>query len=359
MDPVNFVGEMIAGNLMVRLFQQDNVAPFIDQIVNQVDEFLSPEYWRLLTEQPIDDAADLKQALLDLQAVVVERAGGGKAAALALDAAARHGFVAAAKAAREISQQRYVRLTKRVREHLANAGQSATVAWPEDIRASGDGPVILVELESMFVWATQLEEIVALCRPAVGDQVGFTVAPVRSGRVVGSFAVKVSSGIYPTEDLRASPELPLPLLDESLGDTFREGMGAVVATSAIVATLRPDGVHDAETRALEAVTGRAQNAQQSIATMVTERPCETLDEVQDCLLSLAGLVDGEIDARNRQAPRRDTVAASILTGLRGTPDGLFGQCMAVAALCAEHGVDPQESWKLLESALESVDVDTP
>jgi hypothetical protein len=355
MDPVSFVGEMVAGNLLIRLFQQENVAPFIDQLLEQVDKFSSPEYWHLLTERPVDDAADLKRALLDLQVVVAERTGGGKAAGLALDAASRNGFAATAKAARELSQRRSDRMTARLHEHLANAGFDSTVTWPEGIRASGDGPIALIESESVFSWAALLEKIVPVCRTALGDQSGFTIVPVREGKVVASHAVKVYSSVYPTEDLRTATDLPLPVLDEHLGDAFRQGLQAAQEASGIVAALRTQGAHDVETDALERVVGRAQEAQRSITAMVTAKPGETLEAVRDCLLSLARRVDEEMDAMDRQNPLHATVAASFLAGLRGIPDDLFDQCMRAVALCAEYDVNPQESWNVLEAALESAE----
>jgi hypothetical protein len=86
-DPASFVGTMIPNNLFLNLFQGNPVAPLIPQIVAKVDELAEADRWRLLQEPPRKDVAALKEALVDLHAVVAERAAGDRATLIALRAA--------------------------------------------------------------------------------------------------------------------------------------------------------------------------------------------------------------------------------------------------------------------------------
>jgi hypothetical protein len=87
---------------------------------------------------------------------------------------------------------------------------------PESHRWPSDDFLVLVEVPSIFAWRRKLEALIEHCRPFLEDRVGFFMAPVKDGKVVGAFAVKVFDDAFPAEEVRDWPDLPLPLVDEKL-----------------------------------------------------------------------------------------------------------------------------------------------
>src|SRR5207247_1890335 len=118
-----------------------------------------------------------------------------RVSALALDKASKGGLAAAAKVARRRAEARMqARVTKLARV-LADAGYGARVlrrdTEPESHRWPSDDFLVLVDMPSIFAWQREGDALAELCRPLLEDRVIFYMAPVRDGKVVGSFGVKV------------------------------------------------------------------------------------------------------------------------------------------------------------------------
>ncbi|HZD70170.1 MAG TPA: hypothetical protein VFA45_15120, partial [Actinomycetes bacterium] len=354
-DPASFVGTMIANNLLVNLFKGQRVAPLIPQLIDQVDKLAEPERWRLLGKPPLDDVAALRQALLDLLAVVAEGARGDRITLIALGTAGKSGLAAAARVARQRAGTRMQAVSNRLERKLADAGFTARVVRREGkvdaYRWPSDDFVVLVEMATIYDWQRNIETLADLCRPLLEDRIGFYIAPVRGGRMVASFAVQINN-VFPTEDLRDWRDLPLPLLDEQLGDIMRRGLDGLHEASGIIASIRRDEVHDDEIAALNAAAGRAREALEYIDSLATETGDQLLIEVGATLSELGQMVEEEAAGLSRGQRVDRSVAASVLAGLGGDGDDVFfTQVLAVAA-CAEWDVDREGAWSRVQHALE-------
>ena len=312
-DPVSFVGTMIPNNLFLNLFKGVAVAPLIPQVVEQVDKLAELERWRLLDEPPVAELAALRQVLLDLHAVVAERARGDRVALAELAAAGKGGLQAAADVARRRAGARMQAIADQLEATLADAGFSASVLHregkPDSYRWPSDDFLVLVDVSTIYDWQRNLETPTNLCRPALEDRIGFLMAPVRDGRVVASFGIKVINSVFPDESVRDWPELPLPLLEERL---LHEASG-------IIASVRRAEIHDDEVAVLDAAAGRAREALQHVVDLATERDDDQLlAEVCGTLHELSRRVEDEAAALAQGQPVGCGVAAgpSIRTGTR-------------------------------------------
>jgi hypothetical protein len=361
-DPASFVGDMIANNLIVRLFQPGSVAPLLPQILEKVDELAEPERWRLLADPPLEEVSQLRATLADLHAVVAEHARGDKATTVVLRHAAANGLPAAAGAARERAAGRMAAVAARVKRQLAKEGYAATIVRregpPDSFRWPNDDFLILAESESMFRWLRDAERVAVICRPLLRDRLGFVIAPVRLGHVVASGGFKVfDDSVCPTDDVRGHEGLPLPLLDEKLADALRNGIDAAAEASGIVAVSVGRSLHVDERAALASATDRAQDAQERLAKLVDESDHDVLGEIHDVLLKILGYVDEEIEARNRDEPLEDTIAASMLSGLTDTPDDVFHEVLGASMMAIEFDVDPETAGDRFAEAVQAADAD--
>jgi hypothetical protein len=352
---------MIPNNLFLNLFKGDAVAPLIPQIVEQVDKLAEPERWRLLNESPVAELAALRRVLLDLHAVVAERASGERVAQVALAAVGKSGLSAAANVARRRAADRMRRIADQLEQTLADAGFTARVLHregePDSYRWPNDDFLILVDVPSIYDWQRNLEALVALCRPTLKDRIGFLIAPVRDGRVVASFGVKVIDNVFPDDSVRNWPELPLPLLNEQLGDTVRRGLAGLHEASAIIASVRGDEVHDDEVTVLEAAVARARDALQHVADLAGESNDQLLAEVGATLLDLSQRVQDEAAALAHGQPIDRSLAASLLAGLNGHGDDVFFAHVGTVAACVEWDVAPDGAWARVEQALAAIESD--
>ncbi len=358
-DPISFIGTMIPNNLFVGLFEGKPVAPLIPQLVEQVDELAMPERWRLLAEPPEKEIAALRQTLLDLHAVLSERVVGDRLSAVALQGAGRGGLGAAARVAHERGEARMrgiaAELEKRLREQdfsaqvLRRANEADSYRWP------GDDFLVLVEAETIYDWQLSLDTLAEICRPLLADRIGFLMAPVRDGRVVGSYRVKVFDKVFPTDEVLTWPELPLPLLDEQLADALRKGLAALHEASGIVASVRSDEVHDDEGEVLEAACARAREVLHYIDDLLTENPDERLlGEVEGVLLDLSKTVEEEAATLANGQPVERSIAESFIAGAKGDGDDVFFAQIGAVAAAVEWDVEPKGAWERVQQALEPV-----
>ncbi|HEX8084555.1 MAG TPA: hypothetical protein VF529_09715 [Solirubrobacteraceae bacterium] len=359
-DPASFVADMIANNLIVRLFQPGSVAPLLPQILEKVDELAEPGRWRLLAEPPLEEVAQLRETLADLHAVVAEHARGDKATTVVLRHAAASGLPAAAAAARGRAAARMAAVARRVERQLAKDGYKATVIRregpPDSFRWPNDDFLILIESESMFRWLGDAERVAVICRPLLRDRLGFVIAPVRLGRVIASGGFKVfDDSVCPTDDVRGYEGLPLPVLDEKLADALRNGIDAAAEASGIVAVSVGRSLHPEERAALASATARAQDAHDHFATRVDESGHEVIAEITDVLLKILAYVNEEIDARNRDEPLEDTIAASMLSGLTDTPDAVFREVVGASTMAIEFDVAPETAADRFAEAVEAAE----
>jgi hypothetical protein len=352
---------MISNNLFLNLFEGEAVAPLIPQIVAQVDQAAGLERWHLLDEPPVAVLAALRQVLLDLHAIAAERAHGDRVGLVALRAAGRNGLSAAAKVARRRAGVRMQAIADQLEDALANAGFSARVLHregePDPYRWPSDDFLILIDVPTIYHWLRNLETLANICRQPLEDRIGFLMAPVRDGRVVASCGVKVIDNLFPDESVRDWPELPLPLLEERLGDTVRRGLTGLHEASGIIASMCRDEMHDDEAAVLQAAAGRAREALQHVADLAAERDDQLLVEVGGTLQELSQRVEDDATALAQSKRVDRSVAASLVAGLSGDGDDVYFAQVGMVAACVEWDVAPNGAWVRVEQALKTIDSD--
>jgi hypothetical protein len=345
-DPVTSVARMIASNLLLRLFRGERVGPMISQIINQVDKIGGLDAWRFLEDVPTAEITVLRRVLVDLHAVVSERATNGAGAAVVV--AGKKGLSSGAAAARRHAEVRARVVLDRVERSLVAAGFGASVlrregeptahAWPSEEL------LILVNVASVVDWLLRVQQIADLCRQQLPDHISFLMAPVRGGRVVASYGVKVISNVLPDDSVKTWPDLDL--LDEALGDTVRRGVSGLIEASGIVASVRGDEIHDTEMAAVDAAALRARETCEHLATQHEDD--QLLREVFGGFTELAQKVEDEASAVRDSRRVKHSVAASIIAGMRGEENELFATMLGLFAACAEWDVDPIDAWTRFE-----------
>jgi hypothetical protein len=354
-DPASSLGSAIANQLFVRLFKGESVAPLIPTLFKQLDELATPAYWRLLDEPPLDDIAALRAGLLDIFAVAGERASGDRVSAVALKNARKGGLAAAAQVARKRAAARMqTRATTLVRR-LADAGYSARVVGrdgePESHRWPSDDFLILVDMRSIFAWQREGDGLIERCRPLLDDRVGFYMAPVRNGKIVASFALKVFDNAFPAEEVRDWPDLPLALVDETLYQECAAGLGALVEVSGVIASAQGSEVHDDEGAVVEAASKRAGQTLRYLEDLLVETGDPVVKEVGASFLELADTVEAEAAALAAGRPVERGVAASVVHGFKGDRDDVFATYVGVLSCCIEWDIDPADAWSRFQAAV--------
>jgi hypothetical protein len=340
----------------VRLFDDGRVAPLIPQLVKQIDELEKPEQWRLLDEAPLADVETLRQGLLDLHAVVAEGSRGDPVSAAVLRAAGKNGLASAARVARERAGTRMQAVAAELERHLGEAGFRARVlrreGAPESHRWPSDDFLALIEVETIHEWQRNLEALADICRPLLEDRVVFFMAPVRDGRIVASFGVKVISDIFPDDSVGEWPQLPLSLLDEGLAAHCRRGLDGLVEVSGVLASVKRSEVHDDEAAVVEAAMARVNEELQYLSDLAEETDDPLVIEVGGTLLELTRAVEEEAEALTRGSPVPRGIAASIICGFRGEPDDVFWTFIGLASACIEWDVDPAAAWERVQQVME-------
>ena len=347
-DPISFLGRLIANNLYRRLFEGAPVASMIPQLVEQVDKATDSGRWDLLDDPPRRELADLRDVLIDLHAAVAERDCGDPSAPVSLKAAGKNGLTAMANVARRRADARMKALAAQLEEDLAKVGFTARVlrreTEPDSDRWPSDDFLVLVHVPTIYDWHRHLATLADLCRPALKDRIGFLMAPIREGHVVASCGAKVIESVFPTDSVGDWPGLPLPLLDERLGDRIRTGLTGLHEASGIVASLRSDDVHEDEQVVLQAAVTRARDALQYVADLAAERDDQLLQEIGAMFLELSQRVEREATALKEGQPVDHSVAGSLLAGLVGDPNEIVHTQMSIVAACVEWDVDPDNAF---------------
>jgi hypothetical protein len=355
-DPVAFVGTMIANNVVPRLFQGEDIAAVLLNIVIHVDTVAAFDRWYLLESPPVAELQTLRQTLLDMRAVVAERARGGRDAAASLVVAGQHGLGRAAQVARSRAGARMQAAADQVEQTLAEAGFSAQILRRPGSPDSGQWPnedfLVLVNVQTIPDWIDSHEMLADLCRPLLVDRNGFLMAPIRDGRVVASFARKISTGTVPDDSIRSWPDLPL--LDERLTDAIRRGMESILEASGIAASIRRAELHEGEAAALAAGQTRAHEALGFVATLVAENDDHLLAEIHSVLTEMIRCLEHEIAAMRSGRAGGHSLAASYLAGLRGESSDTFAAQMVTVIACAEWDVSPAGAWGRVEHLVHAV-----
>jgi len=358
-DPAGFLGSMIPTNLLPRLFEGDAVAPFISTLLTQVDEVTEPTYWRLIDDPPLTELRALRETLVDLHAASSERTRSrGRAAEVAFANAGRRGLRGVAHLARKRADGRLQRVIDDLEKDLANIGFPARVArqdgdfgsfaWPND------EVLVLVDVPTIYHWLLSIEQLLAVCRPALRDRIGFYLAPVRDGRIVASYGLHAfEDSAYPTEAVTIWPQLPLPLLDERLVRLVGRTFAGLDEASGILASLRRGDLHDDEAAALEQAISSARSATDEIASLV-EGPDELLVAVERDLVEFHQQLDDELDASVRGTPVDRPFVVSAIDGVNGKPDETFNARAEIVAASAEWDVDPVDVFARIESAMQDL-----
>jgi len=245
-------------------------------------------------------------------------------------------------------------MAKRVEAEMARSGFPASVRLrpgePQAHRRPSDDFLVLVEVPTIFVWLQNAEALAEACRPLLEDRVGFFVAPVRDGRVVGSSAVKVLTNLFPAaEEVTEWPDLQL--LDEHLGDVVRRGFAGADEASSITASLTGDILHDEEAAALEAAFARARVALNELDRLMGSTEDQLLVEVAATVLGALEAASAELQAvaAGNSVPRG--LAAKMIDSINGRPVEEFHARIAAAAACVEWDVRPEGAWDRVQEAL--------
>jgi hypothetical protein len=355
-DSANFIGVMIANNLLPNLFGGQGVGPLVPQLLEQIEKLAEPDPWELLAEAPMKELEELREALTDLHAVVAESARKDRVTAVALRAAAKRGIAASGEVARQRSSTRMLKIAETVQSRLSGAGFQAVVALkqcpPDSYRWPCDDVLVLVEVDTIFEWQQNLEALVELCRPQLADRISFYMAPVQGGRMVSSFAVKVIENVFPTDDVRSWADLPLSGLEESLGDLVQSGLGGLAEASGILATARREGLHDVERKALRDARARSDKALASVEALLETSDDQLLVEVAATLRGLILMVEDEAEAAVQGKDAELGLAAMYLAGLNGEPNDVFITLAVLRMSCVEWDVNPIGAWHRVEQALD-------
>jgi len=361
-EPVSSVGAIVANNLLPRLFAGDRVAPLIAHLIPEVEQLAEAERWRLLDRPPLKDVVTLKEALADLHAVTAERALGDPETLKVLRAAGTNGLRAAAIVARERAERRMSMTASEIEGDLREAGINAHVLRregpPDEYRWPNDDFLVLVKTETIFHWQRTMESIAELCRPLLADRIGFRMAPVLAGRIAASCGVRVLTNVFTDNGARDWPNASFPILEETLADTARRGLGGLHEASGIVGSLRRDELHDDEVAALTSVLTAADEAIGDIAVIAEGARDQLPTEVLASFLRFRTIVEEQAAAVARGERDHPNLAASFIEGLRGRGDDLFAEQIAVLGACVEWDVAPRGAWLRVCHAL-SLGQDTP
>lgn len=353
-DPACFLARMIANNLFVNLFQGENVAPLIPQLLKQVDALVGLEHWVVLDDRPVAELSQLRQSLSDLHAVQFERAKGAAGTDAILAGAGKGGLKVAGEVARERATQRMQRVARAMTAELAAAGFRATTCSrpgePDSYRWPNEDLLILVDVGSIVEWHRDLPQLIDICREHLSDQLWFFMAPVRDDRIVGSFGVKSIEHVFPTEEVRDWAEPPVNFLDERLGDAVRGFFGALQEASGVLCSARGLALHPVEAAALEDAVSRTRRsldlAEEFIQTMIEH---DVAIEVRAILLQFNQLLEDERVAFDARELVEEPVAVSLLDGLNGNENEVFLAFVGTMNACVELDVEPSGARVRLEA----------
>lgn len=354
-DPASSLGKMIANNLFVNLFDSKRVAPVVLPLITEVDKLSNPDRWRLLDVPPTAELGELKQALIDLHAVVAEGKRQDRFTTIALRAAGKNGLVSAARVCRERAATRMHTVAANIELKLSDAGYVARVVHREGELDSycwpSDDFLVLTDAKMIVDWQQNIEKIADICRPFLADRIGFYMAPVRSGHVVASFAVKVIKNIFPSEEVRDWPELPLPLAVENLGDIVRRGVVALQEASGIIASTSRIVMHDDEAFAFDAAIARANEVLAAVQTLAKDSQDRLVIDIAATMAYFGQMVEEEGSALASGKRSHGSLAASWLAGLGGDGDDLFFVLVGVLLACTEWDVEPEGAWLRVQQSL--------
>lgn len=278
----------------------------------------------------------------------------GRATAIALAHAGRSGLPSVARTARERADRRFQRVVDDLEESLAQAGFRARVlrragefdspAWPND------DVLVLVEIATIYHWPHHLDTLLDICRPALGDRIGFLLAPLRDGRLVACRGVRAfARSAYPTDEVNDWPDLPTPLLDYRLDKTFRMVADSLFEASGILASLDGSELHEEEAAALDEALARAESANEYIAELLRDHQ-ELLAEIMGLIVDFHQQLGDEFSTIQRGERIERPLAASLIDGVNGEPDDRFVAYVFGSATSLEWDVDPDGVFECMELA---------
>ena len=159
--------------------------------------------------------------------------------------------------------------------------------------------------------------------------------------------------VFPDESVRDWPELPLPLLNEQLGDTVRRVLGGLHEASGIIASERRDETHEDEVAVLEAAIRRADTAMQEVTHLAAEHDDQLLVEIHNTLFELWRCLEVEAAALRDGQPVDRSIVASLLSGLHRNGDAVWSAEVGLVTACVEWDVEPDGAWARVERVLDA------
>jgi hypothetical protein len=365
------VTRMIAGNALPRLFHRGklnwSLAAFLkDSVLPEAQALVDKEYWRLLSDPPLDAGSELVEAIADLHAILAERLAGNPEAVSALRRAARQdGELAlhlAAVEARRRSSARLDSTLARAKAQLSRKGFDVEFARRPPHKPSGlvwppDDVAVLVEASSTFEWLTPPEEVISACRRTLDSLRDVVLVPIRDGRVIAALGGRLGQNeFFPIPEAVASwsGSLQRPLLYERAATAFRSWLNAVAMQSAIVSsTVSQESAHE-ELVVVRTMAEERRLAEETLSRFMNEPSGAVVAEVGSVLQSIATEFEAEIAMVAAGTLPQDTIAAKLARASRGTDQELGGTIAACQAALLEWDVDPERAADRVERALDAL-----
>ena len=241
-------------------------------------------------------------------------------------------------------------LVNRFSRSLAEAGYSARILRREGERTALTPSVgellILVDVDSVLEWLDLHEKVADVCRHNLSEHTIFSMAPVRLGRAVASYAVKVITDVFPEPDVREWSEVSFTY--EALGEIVRSGISGLCEMSGVLSSLQTDQLHAAEQAALDHAATRAREAYEELENLLAEHDDDrVLAEVSATYAGFAESIEREAAEVGEAGRTNRSFAASMLKGLNGETNETWLAVHLMLVACAEWDVEPTDGWSRL------------
>ena len=352
-DPLSTIITHICGNVLPRLADPDGytaLSAFISETVLGKDvPDVKEQPWRLIAFEGAPPAlGELAAGLADIAVMLAElRANANSASRIV--SAARRGAVAfsltrAANLARQLSYKRVQSQRAAVRQALQSTGWNVDVLWTDGDLTKGEYSnfSVIVTLDTLVDWQAACDELVPKMQAVQETGEAPMLVPVIGGKCVFRFAVRVTSKVWPANDLGEFEQLLPEQLEQRLTKPLVEACSALEMYSAL-SVLPPEGrLHDKVSGLLERNLCDYNNAITEIGTLGEDAVIVALlDYLREVHEKVEREWSGEIAA--------GTFAATMSEGVLGAGSPETEQRAGALVLSLQWDSDPTRAIAWLES----------
>ena len=357
-DPLHTLLHGIVSNLPGRLIDAEpnyrSLAAFIGDTLTREARKVEALDWRLLglTQAP-DTLPTLHGLLRDLHAVLAELAWGNTPQeALAREAKStsrRTSLHQAATLARLSANRRLHAMVADLRQQCIHQQLDAEVVIREESYEREKATVwpphtlaILVRLDSLSEWQDAQIRLREILTNLPETEPPVTLVPVRTGRIVPSFAATYVRQLWPAPNAtrdwgdRLPPPHTTPLATSTL-----QAHQALQTLSAIAELARIRDIRAPVEAAAHTAASDFQHARHTIAAMTRDA---VVEEVLDTLDTIAGRVQDELDGNLNDDDH--SLAANIIEGIE-EPNEDFNILAGLSLVTHEWDIDPAGARRLL------------